>query len=105
MPPDPWRRIRISSGRFQKKNFCPQCKHLLDAATLAQSDDTDFDGDVTGHATLCGYCGAGLIFADPYGKLRRAQPQELDDLRKNPLFRSMQKQYAAQFVSKNGKVG
>ena len=80
---------RLVSGRLAI-SACPNCMHRLDAVTAVS-----FDGpvervgatgpiSVTGHATMCRYCGAMLMFADEAGHVRLMTAEERSTLRLGP---------------------
>ncbi len=60
-----------------KKSECPTCKHVLDAAT-GESGEKPRNGDFS----ICFYCGEILRFQGEDGDVKKADPEDLLELRR-----------------------
>jgi hypothetical protein len=86
---------RIVSGKIAG-DACPNCMRMLDGVTAA-SLNGPFERfgpegrvSVKGHATMCMYCGAMLMFADEEGHLRLMTAMERSTFRLHPDLSKLQ---------------
>jgi hypothetical protein len=77
---------------------CPNCGKLLSGVTAASIGAPFEPGPIRykGHATLCGYCGALLIFADDAGRVRAMSERERNSLQLAPIVEQLYAQWRAE---------
>jgi hypothetical protein len=65
---------------------CPNCSHELSGVTAARVGESIRTGPLRlkGKPTMCGYCGALLIFADNAGRVRMMTEAERNVLQLHP---------------------
>jgi hypothetical protein len=98
----------VISGR-SAASPCPSCHTKLDGITGVRFGGfIPPDIDITGEPTICVYCGALLVFADQYGRLRAMSEAERNSVEFAPVVQELLEFFRARarpagnFTSRSG---
>jgi hypothetical protein len=85
------RKIAHIVSRRLEASPCPNCGKILSGVTGASIGAFFEPGPIRykGHATLCCYCGALLIFADDAGRVRAMSERERNSLHLAPIVEQL----------------
>jgi hypothetical protein len=85
---------------------CPNCAHELSGVTAMRFDGFFARGPLSlkGNPTMCGYCGALLVFADDAGRVRAMTEAERNSVEFEPICKKLMDDWKARIDAERARA-